>query len=232
MKPQSTFTRRQFLPRSLAAASLVALAGCAAPPSGRSAEGAGGSRVDRAKVEKLLSELEADSRRFISLSREDGRFLTLMTRAVRARRVLELGTGHGYATLCLGLALEETGGAVTTMEIMPDRVQLAKQHLQRVGLTECVTFKEGDAHDLVPGLAGPFDLILLNADKSGMLDYFQKLHPQKLAPGGLLLAYAAIKQREKMEDFLAAVKKAPDIEAVVLSVTMDDGFCVAGRRLM
>jgi caffeoyl-CoA O-methyltransferase len=230
MKSQTCFDRRQFLSRTSAATSLLALAGCSTAPSGRSAESAAASKVDREKVEKLLAELEASPNRYISLPRDDGRFLTLLSRAMRAKRVLELGTGHGYATICLGLALEETGGRVTTIEIMPDRVHIAKQHLEQVGLTGRVTFKEGDAHDLVTGLAGPFDLVLLNADKSGMLDYFQKLHPQKLAPGGVLLAYSAIKQREKMEDFLEAVKKAPDIESVVLSVTMDDGFCVACRR--
>jgi hypothetical protein len=66
---------------------------------------------------------------------------------------------------------------------------MAKKHVGQAGLLPRVTFKEGDAHQVLAALEGPFDFVLLTADKGGQVDYFNKLFPKKLLPGGLLLGF-------------------------------------------
>jgi hypothetical protein len=63
-----------------------------------------------------------------------------------------------------------------------------------------------------------------------LMDYFKKLYPKKLPAGGRLLAYNAILRRDDMKEFLDTLRKHPDFESVVLSVTMEDGFLLGARR--
>ncbi|HZO84174.1 MAG TPA: class I SAM-dependent methyltransferase, partial [Verrucomicrobiae bacterium] len=111
-----------------------------------------------------MAELEAKGPKFLSVPRKDGEFLNLLVKATRAKNVLEIGTSHGYSAIWMGQGLEETGGHMTTVEILPERVKLAKEHVARAGLSHRVTFKEGDAHEVVPTLEGPFDFVFLDAD--------------------------------------------------------------------
>jgi predicted O-methyltransferase YrrM len=160
----------------------------------------------------------------------DGAFLSLLVKAARPQRVLEIGTSHGYASTWISNALSVSGGKLTTIEILPERVVKAKEHLAQTGLIDRVTFLEGNAHDIVPTLDQTFDLVYLNADKSGTLDYFQKLHPKKLAPHGLIVAYSAILMRDSLKDYLDLMLHNPEFDSLVLSVTMEDGFSISYRR--
>jgi predicted O-methyltransferase YrrM len=187
-------------------------------------------KVNKASLEQLMGEMEAKGPRFLSVPRKDGEFLNLLVKAARAKNVLEIGTSHGYSAIWISLALEETGGHMTTVEILPERVQLAKEHVSRARLSHRVTFKEGDAHDIVPTLDGPFDFVFLDADKEGQMDYFNKLFPKKLPRGGLLASHNAIRHRENMKEYLDLMKKHPEFDTVILSLTMEDGFALSYRH--
>jgi len=82
----------------------------------------------------------------------------------------------------------------------------------------------------VDKLEGPFDFVFMDADKEGQMDYFKKLHPKKLVPGGILLAHNVIQQASSMRDYLEMIRQHPDFDTVTLSLTMDDGFCVSYRH--
>ena len=174
--------------------------------------------------------MEADSPRYLCVPRQDGRFLNFLIRAARARNVLELGAAHGYFSIWMGAALNETDGRMTSLELLAERLDLARKHLAQASLSQRVTFKEGDAHQIVPTLDGPFDLVFLNADKAGLVDYFNKLFPKKLAPGALLVTYGAIRQKDKMKDYLDLIGAHPEFDTVVLSATMEDGFAASCRK--
>jgi predicted O-methyltransferase YrrM len=213
--------RRQFLQLAagLAGAAVVSRAtdGWAAAPAAST----------RPALEKLLPELEAQDDKMMLVNRQDGMFVHILARLAKARRILELGTAHGYWTLWLATA----GPAlITTVEIKPDRLERARQNIARAGFAKQITFLAGDAHGLISTLKGPFDFIFLNADKSGLMDYFKKLQPHLLAPGALLLTANAIKRRDDMKVFLETLQQHPEYDSVVLSATMDDGFSVALRR--
>ena len=191
---------------------------------------AANSKVDKAAVDQLMAEMEAKGPQFLSVPRKDGQFLNLLVKATRAKNVLEIGTSHGYSAIWTSLALEETGGHMTTVEIRSDRVALAKEHLARAGLSHRVTFKEGDAHKIVPTLDGPFDFVFLDADKEGQVDYFNKLFPEKLPRGAALVSHNAIRHKENMREYLDLVKNHPEFDTVILSLTMEDGFAVSYRH--
>jgi predicted O-methyltransferase YrrM len=80
---------------------------------------------------------------------EDGRLLRVLTEAIDATHVVEIGTSNGYSGLWLCLALQSTGGKLTTHEIDAGRAALARENFERAGVESIVTLVEGDAHETV-----------------------------------------------------------------------------------
>lgn len=229
MKIAKEIQRREFLRQATGTAGAAALfAGWSAPRVDAAETGKASRR--REAVEPLLAELEGKGRQMLSVPRKDGQFLHLLVKASRAKSVLEIGTSHGYSAIWMSLALEETGGKMTTIEIRPDRVELAKANVGKAGLSHRVTFKEGDAHQIVPTLDGPFDFVFLDADKSGQVDYFNKLFPKKLAPGAIIAVHNAIRSAGDMKDYFDLINAHPEFDSIILSLTMQDGFSVSYRH--
>ena len=231
MKTGQSFKRREFLKTAGGALGLVAMAGRSTLAMAEAAEVAPQpAKPTPAQLQRLLKEMEAKGYRYWSVPRQDGEFLHLLVKATRARNVLEVGTSHGYSAIWMGLGLEETGGRLTTIEMDAERYDLARSHVNEAGLSMRVTCLKGDAHAEVAKLRGPFDFVFLDADKEGEVDYFHKLYPQKLAPGGILAVHNAIRQADSMRDYLDMIRKHPNFDTVILSVTMDDGFCMSYRH--
>ncbi len=152
----------------------------------------------------------------LSVPPDDGRVLRLLAEATGATNVVEIGTSNGYATLWFCLALRTTGGKITTFEIDPERVSLALENFERAGVGKLVTVTVGDAHEAVTNLKEPIDIVFLDADKGGNLDYLNKLLPQ-VRPGGLIIAHDTTDSAERMGDYLDAVTTNPALETVFLN---------------
>ncbi len=185
---------------------------------------------DPARLRRLLEGMDSRGYQYWSVPRKDAEFLHLMVKATRAKNVLELGSSQGNSAIWMGLALEETGGRLTTIEIDKERHDLARQHVSEAGLSQRITLIHGDAHGEVTKLAGPFDFVFMDADKEGQVDYFKKLYPKKFTPGGILAVHNATRQASSMRDYLDMIRKHPDFDTVILSLTMDDGICVSYRH--
>jgi predicted O-methyltransferase YrrM len=106
-----------------------------------------------------------------------GRLLRILTEAVKAKNVVEIGTSNGYSALWICLGLQKTGGKLITHEINPERASLARENFQRAGVEQIVTVVLGDAHETISRLKEPIDILFIDADKSGYLDYLNKLLP-------------------------------------------------------
>ena len=128
------------------------------------------------RLQLLLAEMHADDLRARdeiedkwllprSLHPNSAKFLSLIVQAVNARTVLEIGTSVGFSTLYLAKAVSETGGHVTTLELLPAKYDSARANITRSGFTSSVTQHLGDALDVLPKLPGPWDLIFLDAEK-------------------------------------------------------------------
>jgi len=115
-----------------------------------------------------------------------GRLLSMLSHLIRPRRVLEIGTFTGYATLCLAEGLAE-GGHVHTIEINPERESRIRRYVAAAGLSEVITLYIGDARDVLAGLVGEvWDLVFIDADKINNERYFELVMDQ-VRPGGLLI---------------------------------------------
>lgn len=117
---------------------------------------------------------------------EVGRFLEITARGIGAQRVLEIGTATGYSGLHLlrGMA---GNGELVTIDVDPQRQQIARDHFRQAGVVDQVTFMLGPALDILPTLQAPFDLVFLDAIKTEYRDYLELALPL-LQVGGIVLA--------------------------------------------
>lgn len=162
----------------------------------------------------VINDLNKYRGEYQNVSFEDGRLLRLFIEMSNAKNVVEIGTSNGYSGLWFCMGLRNTGGKLTTFDIDPDRIKLAKENFKHAGVDELVTIIEGDAHEEVKVLKDPIDIVFLDADKSGYPDYLNKLLPL-LRPGGLILAHN-VRFPTPSPEFLKAITTNPDLETIFL----------------
>jgi predicted O-methyltransferase YrrM len=208
----------------LVSAAAVLLAGCVSIESSPIAR----DDQERRILEVLEDMAASQGRGKRNVSREDGRLLRLLTEATGAKHVVEIGTSNGYSGIWFCLALQNTGGRLTTHEIDAGRAALARENFKRAGVDAIVTLVEGDAHEEVTKLRGPIDVLFLDADKSGYLDYLDKLLPQ-VRPGGLIVAH---NMQPMMADpkYLEAITSNSDLETIFLHKSLWGGVGVTLKK--
>jgi len=168
------------------------------------------------KILAVLTDLDKNQRRGnMNVPAEDGRVLRLLTEAVGAKHVVEIGTSNGYSGIWLCLALRTTGGKLTTFEIDEGRAKLARENFKRAGVDKLVTIVMGNAHETVTKIKEPIDVLFIDADKAGYIDYLKKLLP-RVKPGGLILAHNAISLAQPMKDYLEAVTTNPGLDTIFM----------------
>ena len=175
--------------------------------------------VVTASEEKIIQILEDmnknQSRGMMNVPPEDGRLLRLLTETTGAKKVVEIGTSNGYSGIWFCLALRKTGGSLVTHEINAERASLARENFKRAGVEGIVTLVEGDAHKEVSNLKGPIDIVFVDADKEGYMDYLNKLLPL-VRPGGLIIAHNTTNAGPQMQNYLKAVTTSPELETLFL----------------
>jgi predicted O-methyltransferase YrrM len=172
--------------------------------------------VEEARIMSVLDQmLSGPHSDILSVPPEDGKVLRLLAEATGAKHIVEIGTSNGYAAIWFCMALRTTGGKLTTFEIDPERVLLARENFERAGVTKLVKVIQGDAHKMVTKLERPIDIVFLDADKGGNLDYLNKLLPM-VRPGGLIIAHDTTDSAERMRDYLDAVTTDPTLETIFL----------------
>jgi caffeoyl-CoA O-methyltransferase len=149
---------------------------------------------------------------------EDGRLLRMLTEVIQAKHVVEVGTSNGYSAMWFCLALRSTGGKLTTHDLDPKRIAMARDNFKRAGVEDLVTLVEGDAHETVKKLEGPIDVLLLDAEKSGFTDYLEQLLP-RVRTGGLIIAHDATGHAHLMGDYYKAITSNPDLETVFVDAS-------------
>ncbi|MGI9118607.1 MAG: O-methyltransferase [Acidimicrobiales bacterium] len=111
----------------------------------------------------------------IQVAPNQGKLLALLARLCRARTILEIGTLGGYSTIWLARSLPGDGRLIT-LEADPKHADVARSNIAHAGLADVVEVRPGQAVDTLPQLAseglGPFDLVFIDADKSGNPEYF------------------------------------------------------------
>jgi caffeoyl-CoA O-methyltransferase len=152
--------------------------------------------------------------RYANVSPTDGRLLRLLAEAVGAKRIVEIGTSTGESATWLALALRKTGGHLFTHEIDQDRAKVAEKNFKTAGVDDLVTIVVGDAHETVKDHKEPIDVLFLDADKQGYIDYLEKLLPL-VRPGGLIVAHN-MNNRQSDPQFVKAITEDPNLETLIL----------------
>jgi caffeoyl-CoA O-methyltransferase len=181
------------------------------------------------KILKVLSDMErSQSAGMMNVPAEDGRLLRLLAESLDAMTVVELGTSNGYSGIWWCLALKTTGGMLTTFEIDPARAALARENFKSAGVRDLVTLVEGDAHEKVKAFKGDIDILFLDADKEGYIDYLNKLLP-RVRPGGLIVAHN-INPGQADPAYVEAITKNPDLETIFLNHAGSGGVSVTLKK--
>ncbi|MBN2329486.1 MAG: O-methyltransferase [Candidatus Omnitrophica bacterium] len=181
----------------------------------------GGSELEKPAVPKdenekkilaVLDDIYANQQ-FQNVPKADGRMLRLLAEIMNAKNIVEIGTSTGVSGVWFGMALQKNGGKLTTFEIDERRAKMAAANFKRAGMEEIITIVLGDAHEQVQKLKDPIDMLFLDADKEGYVDYLNKLLPL-IRPGGLIVAHN-INQRMADPQFLEAINTNPDLETII-----------------
>jgi predicted O-methyltransferase YrrM len=165
------------------------------------------------KILSVLNDMDRNQRGGnMNVPVEDGRILRMLTEAVGAKHVVEIGTSNGYSGIWFCLALRATGGKLTTHDIDEGRAALARRNFKRAGVDNIVTLVMGDAHETVKNIKESIDVLFIDADKPGYVDYLQKLLPL-VRPGGLILGHN-VNMGSRMQDYIKAITTDANLETV------------------
>jgi predicted O-methyltransferase YrrM len=189
-------------------------------------------------LQALLSEIEhfgdandaahdERAKRMLNITRGTGRFLAHVVTAMGARDILEVGTSNGYSTLWLADAVAMRGGKVTTIEIAPDKLAMARTNFAESGLDDIITQVHGDAGQVLaraPDAA--FDLVFLDSERAAYPGWWGDLK-RVLRPHGLLIVDNATSHAAEMAPFIEVI--AADGGFATTLVEVGKGELVASR---
>ncbi len=179
-------------------------------------------------VASVLGRIKAADSDLMAVSEEDGRFLRFLVVSSGAKRVVEIGGANGYSAIWIGLGLRETGGRLITIEYDAARAKDAEANIRAAGLSDVVQVVPGDAFKAIPGLAGTFDFVFLDAWKKDYQRFFDLAYP-RLDPGGLFVAHNVVNKASEMGDFLATLRTHPGLRSAIVSPS-GEGISVSVKR--
>jgi predicted O-methyltransferase YrrM len=174
------------------------------------------------------------------VSATQGKMLGLFARMVGARRILEIGTLGAYSTIWMARALS-AGGKVVTIEFNERHAEVARRNIERAGLSDVIELHIGKALDVLPTLAAPFDMILIDADKPNNPHYLRwalKLsRPGAIIVGDNVVRGGAVNDPASedlnvkgVREFLEIISNEPRLDATAIQTVGEkgwDGFSLA-----
>jgi caffeoyl-CoA O-methyltransferase len=167
-----------------------------------------------------------------------GKFLELLSVLIKPRRILEIGTFTGYSALCLAKGLSKDG-VLHTIELREEDAAVARQNFNLSDAKDKIFLHTGNAVEIIPTLAQQWDLVFIDADKVGYMEYYKLVLPQ-LKKGGVILADNVLfhgevlqetpkgKNAKAIQAFNEYVKQDDTVETVFL--TIRDGLMLIVKK--
>jgi len=147
-----------------------------------------------------------------------GKLLEMISCMISPQRILEIGTFTGFSALCLAKGLQP-GGILHTIELREEDAATAKKYFKQAN-AENILLHIGDAKEIIPGLKEQWDLVFIDADKVGYIDYYELTLPA-VKKGGFILADNVLFHGEVLQTELKG-KNAKAIQAFNEHVAGDD----------
>lgn len=140
---------------------------------------------------ELLKKISRDTNARVMMPRMlsghlQGRFLSMVSKMIRPKNILEIGTYTGYSAICLAEGLSP-GGKLITLDVNEELESKVRGYFSEAGLDNIVDYQIGDALKIIPKLKMKFDLVFIDADKENYSNYFD-LVIDNVSAGGYLLA--------------------------------------------
>jgi caffeoyl-CoA O-methyltransferase len=167
-----------------------------------------------------------------------GQFLSMLSAMIQPKYVLEIGTFTGYSALCLVKGLT-ADGMLHTIERRPEDAATAAENFSKMNANNQITLHVGDAADIIQTLPYQWDLVFIDADKTGYINYYEMIVP-RLATNGFIVADNVLfhgqvleqplkgKNAKAMHAFNEHVQADPRTEQVMLSIR--DGLTIIKKR--
>ena len=163
-----------------------------------------------------------------------GRVLSFISKLLRPKNILEVGTFTGYSAICLAEGMQAEG-KLYTIDMNEELEDMVRRYIDAADLTDRVNIMVGNALDIIPQIDEKFDLVFIDADKLNYANYYDLVF-DKVNPGGLILAdnvlwSGKIVDTEKDKDTKALhlynqkIKNDPRVEPLLLGVR--DGIMIA-----
>lgn len=165
-----------------------------------------------------------------------GRLLSMLSKLIRPKNILEIGTYTGYATLCLAEGLQNDG-IIHTIDVNEELQELQREFFDRSGKGQQIIQHLGQAKNIIPKLDISFDLVFIDADKQNYATYFD-LVIGKMNQGGIILSdnvlwsgkvVENVKDNDKhthaLIDYNLKLKNDPRVETLLLPIR--DGITVS-----
>jgi caffeoyl-CoA O-methyltransferase len=191
----------------------------------------------------LLAELAEETKATLSSPQMltgvvEGRFLEQLVFALKAKRVLELGTFSGYSSLSMAAGLPE-GGHVDTCEISEEHAEVARRYHAQSPLGKRITIHLGPALETIERLGGDWDFVFIDADKENYANYYEALVP-RLKETGLMAIDNTLWSGRVLDDeddsgATRAIRElnervVADERVVAVQLTVRDGVTLVRRR--
>ncbi|NND63828.1 MAG: O-methyltransferase [Flavobacteriaceae bacterium] len=190
---------------------------------------------------ELLQELSRETWRKVLAPRMlsghfQGRVLSMLSKLIRPKHILEIGTYTGYSALCLAEGMQKDG-ELHTIDINEELHDFQRKYFDRSGYGEKIFQHTGDASEIIPKLNFSFDLVFIDADKRNYPTYLELLLP-KMKSGAVILSDNVLwsgKVIEKVDDedldtraiieYNKRLNNHPKLETVLLPIR--DGLTVS-----
>ncbi len=145
---------------------------------------------ESAVLKELRQETSKLDMSVMQIAPEQGQFMTMLARLIKAKKAIEIGVFTGYSSLCLAAGLCKEGGLIAC-DISEEWTDIAKKYWAKAGLTEMIDLKLAPALETLDklisdGLQNSFDISFIDADKVNYWNYFERVLAL-IRPGGLIV---------------------------------------------
>jgi predicted O-methyltransferase YrrM len=186
------------------------------------------SRLDRqSNLERRGKARVAHGQEMLAITADTGMFFSILLKAIKARRVLEVGTSAGFSTLWFADAVGKKG-RILTIEMDPLKMERARKNFRQAGVDKIIEIRHGVALDVLRTLKGKFDFALLDADKENVIKYFDLVLPL-IHKGGIIAADNMLfppPYRPMMNKYARHVRSRRSVQSVTVPIGMGEEITI------